>query len=111
MPNVNPNLPDDPELEDQLKIFVIGFLAGAVVISAAVGFYWLTNNPSPPVGPSTSMLQEQYYRGAFDICSAVNMKIYNRTHEQAIQICNEATKEMIASGWYDQPSEGFEYAP
>lgn len=84
----------------------IGAFIGAV---AAGGGVWLLTANHAPVDPTTSMLETQYARGFYDSCISVQGVVFEMPKEEAIESCVDITIEIMATGWYDQPSPGFQW--
>lgn len=52
--------------------------------------------------------RREYFRGQFDLC-VYSASSTTMPAEEVYSRCNEFVTGIEASGWYEQPTEGFEY--
>ena len=97
------------EREAQSRILggaVIGFVL-ATALAVVVGFFGYQYLEAKPPLDIEEAKREQYYRGLYDTCVGVMIKMLGAPLEQAQFQCYRDLSKTVAGDWYGQESPGF----
>jgi len=84
-------------MKKQLAIALIVIILSAIG-GFAVSFYRIGD-----------IAEEQYYRGAYDVCTLFGERIFFRTPPQVIEDCLQGISTAYETNWYGQDSMGWQW--